>query len=94
MFYIYFLYSIGSDKYYVGHSDDVERRLLEHNEGQHITYTSKHRPWELYYYFQVSDQRGDALKIERYIKKQKCRRFIEKIIREKFTLKDFETVLY
>ncbi|MCB8994752.1 MAG: GIY-YIG nuclease family protein [Bacteroidales bacterium] len=31
MFYIYILYSAKYDKYYVGHTDNVPRRLEEHN---------------------------------------------------------------
>ncbi|WP_082911433.1 GIY-YIG nuclease family protein [Pedobacter psychrophilus] len=45
MFYLYILYSISSNKYYLGYSEDPERRLLEHNNSERVTYTSKHRPW-------------------------------------------------
>jgi len=32
MFYLYILHSASSDKYYIGHSDNPWRRLVEHNE--------------------------------------------------------------
>ena len=39
MFYIYIIYSVSSDKYYVGHSDNPSRRLIEHNTKPFNTYT-------------------------------------------------------
>ena len=51
MFYIYVLYSEKSDRYYVGHTNDVNRRLVEHNEISENSYTSKMRPWVLKCYF-------------------------------------------
>jgi len=93
MFYIYFLYSKCSDKYYVGYSDDPDRRLIEHNTSDNNTFTKKHRPWILVYSFTVSDLRSDALKIEQFIKKQKSRSLIEKIICEKLSFDHFKWVL-
>ncbi len=80
MYYVYILYSGFSDKYYVGHTDDVVRRLKEHNELSESSYTSKHRPWILKAYFQISEDRGLAMRVERFIKKQKSRKFIEKVL--------------
>ncbi|MDB4286240.1 GIY-YIG nuclease family protein [bacterium] len=83
-YYIYILYSSVSDRYYVGQSYDVQTRLKDHNEGNHshqsTKYTFKHRPWELKASFFVSEDRGKAMKIERYIKRQKSRKFIEQLI--------------
>jgi len=93
MFYIYFLYSTSSDKYYVGYSDDLNRRLIEHNTSDFISFTKKHRPWSLVYSFPVSDKRGEAMKIERFIKKQKSKKLIERIINEKLSIKHFRKVL-
>ena len=93
MFYIYFIYSKIANKYYVGHSDDPERRLIEHNTKEFNTYTKKHRPWELAHSFPVSDSRGDALKIEKFIKNQKSRKLILRIINDKLCFKDFEWIL-
>jgi putative endonuclease len=73
MFYIYILYSPGADKYYVGHTDDVDRRLQEHNELSDQSYTSKYRPWELKISLPIGVDRGLALKIEKHIKRQKSR---------------------
>ena len=82
MFYLYILYSVSSDKYYIGYSDDVERRLSEHHHSERTTYTSKHRPWILKKQIEISNDRGFAMKIEKAIKKSKSRILIEKIIVE------------
>ena len=84
MFYIYILYSQNSDKYYVGHTHDVISRLDDHNHGnrpgQSKKYTFKHRPWLLKASFEISLDRSEALKAERFIKRQKSRHFIERLI--------------
>ncbi len=86
MFYIYFIYSASSDIYYVGHSDNYSCRLEQHNNSDRDTFSKKHRPWELKAAFEVGNDRGTAIKIERFIKKQKSRKLIERIIKgEKLT---------
>ena len=80
MYYIYILYSEKSDKYYVGHTDDINQRLEGHNTSERITYTSKHRPWKIMAVYECGNGRGEALKIERFIKRQKNRKLIEKLI--------------
>ena len=79
-YYVYILYSEKSDKYYVGQTDNVERRLIEHNEQEKVSYTSKHRPWRLCASFFAGNTRGEAMKVEKFIKRQKSRKFIEKVI--------------
>jgi len=83
MFYIYILYSEGADRYYVGHTNDPVRRLQEHNTREELKYTTKYRPWKMVLSFEVSDDRGEAMKMERFIKKQKSRLFIEELIESK-----------
>ena len=80
MFYIYILFSETADKYYVGHTDDVERRLNEHNHSERLTFTSKYRPWKLRAVFECSSVRNEALNMERFIKKQKSRKLIQRMI--------------
>ncbi len=80
MFYLYIIYSIKSDKYYIGYSENPERRLIEHNTDPRPTYTSKHRPWVLKAAIPITESKSYAIKIERSLKKLKSRRFIEKII--------------
>ena len=80
MYYIYIIYSLSADRYYIGHSYDPNRRLEEHNTKPFNTYTSKHRPWIMKAAFPVSEDRGQTIKTERYLKKLKSRKIIEQII--------------
>jgi putative endonuclease len=83
MFYVYILYSERTDRYYVGHTNDPQRRLIEHNTTNDNKFTTKFRPWEMLLSFEVSESRGEALKMERFIKKQKSRLFIKRLIESK-----------
>ena len=80
MFYVYILYSSVADKNYIGHTDDPERRLTEHNEISEDTYTSKYRPWELKALFEIGEDRRLAIRVERHLKKQKNRAYLENLI--------------
>jgi putative endonuclease len=82
MFYVYILYSEPFNKYYVGHTNDMQRRLLEHNELSLISYTSKYRPWKLMAQIEISETRDIAMKVEKYIKSQKRKSFIELVIQK------------
>jgi len=73
MYYLYILYSERYDRYYVGQTNDLDRRLDEHNHALKNSYTSRYRPWELMKYFEVGESLGLARKIENYVKGQKSR---------------------
>lgn len=77
---MYILYSDNSDLYYIRYTSNVEKRILEHNELSTNTFTAKHRPWILKEYFEVMGKENDAMRIEKFIKNQKSRKFIEKIL--------------
>jgi putative endonuclease len=78
------LYSEIADKYYVGHTPDVFKRLNEHNNPEkNSKFTAKYLPWKLMLSFDVSDRRSEAIRVERFIKNQKSRSFILKLIAEK-----------
>jgi putative endonuclease len=83
VFYVYILFSERGDKFYVGHSSDPERRLIEHNTSPELKYTSKFRPWKLLMAIEISDSRGDAIKVEGFLKAQKTSEFLRKIVNEK-----------
>jgi putative endonuclease len=86
MYYLYVLYTAEADKYYVGQSSDPWKRLEWHNTNSGDTYTGKYNSWELVAVFFVSEERAQAVKIERYIKRQKSRRLIEKLLNPNFEL--------
>lgn len=49
MFYLYILKSEKDDNLYIGSTNDLRRRLLEHNSGK-VQSTMSRRPLELHYY--------------------------------------------
>ena len=75
----YILFSEKLNKYYVGSTSDIERRLEEHNRGKE-KFTSIGKPWILVYN-EVFNNLKFARKRELEIKKQKSRKYIEKLIK-------------
>src|SRR5437867_1337789 len=75
--YCYILYSPSLDKYYVGSTTDIARRVQEHNRGKD-KFTRTGRPWTLVYreeFERLIEARGR----ERYIKRMKSRKFIRSV---------------
>ena len=51
MFYVYVLKSVKTRFLYVGRTNDLKRRLLEHNsERASREFSQKNKPWKLVYY--------------------------------------------
>ena len=77
---MYFVYSIqgksNSEKYYVGLTTNIERRLKEHNAGKSI-HTRKFGSWKLVSYTAFIDKRR-AEKFEVYLKTASGRAFAKK----------------
>ncbi|MEW5844426.1 MAG: GIY-YIG nuclease family protein [Bacteroidota bacterium] len=64
----YILFSNSKNKFYVGSTSDLQRRLSEHNSRQ--TKSTKFGvPWELIY-FKESDTKSNAARLESKIKKR------------------------
>ena len=78
-YYVYFLKSIKTNKYYVGVSNDVKRRLKEHNNGL-SKFTAPYKPYELKR-VEKFVKIEDAYKREIFIKKKKSKKIIELIIK-------------
>ncbi|CAN5505937.1 MAG: GIY-YIG nuclease family protein [Bacteroidia bacterium] len=76
---VYIIYSSHLDKYYVGHTDNIDRRLKEHNTGQ-TRYTSTGDAWILKH-TEPFATRADAMKREREIKARKSRKYIESLFK-------------
>lgn len=65
-FYVYIL-KCNDNSYYVGHTDDIEKRMSEHKEAIHWGYVSKRLPVELVFVEQFGS-RIEALEAERKLK--------------------------
>ena len=71
--YVYYLHSLGSDKYYLGKTNDLNRRLIEHNLGQE-KFTKRGIPWTLVGYIRCSNN-GEAVQLEIKLKKSKNKKY-------------------
>ncbi len=75
MFYVYILYSKTKDRFYTGYTDDLERRISQHNLGK--TPSTKYGiPWEIYWTSHALSKH-DALILEKRIKKRGAKRFLQ-----------------
>jgi putative endonuclease len=75
---VYIIYSARLDKYYVGYTENIALRLVQHNEGV-STFTSKATDWVLKYSANFNS-RQEAHKRELEIKRKKSKRYIEWLI--------------
>lgn len=78
MYYVYILKSIKYNKTYVGSTNNVNRRLSEHNSGK-SKFASRFKPWELIHIEEI-EVYADARKRETYLKSGAGRRFIKTLI--------------
>ena len=78
MFFVYIIYSLSLDKYYVGYTTDIEKRLTEHNTGISV-FTSKAMDWKVKW-SKTFESRYDAMNEEKRIKAKKNRKYIEWLI--------------
>ena len=83
-YYIYILFSESTDKTYIGYTSDFNKRLLEHNTSVQNTFTSKYRPWVLKAVFKTGTNEAEAIVLERFLKSQKSKSLILKLIDPEF----------
>jgi len=77
MYYVYILQSLLSlDRYYIGFTEDLKRRMTEHNSGS-CNHTSKHVPWKLKNYV-AFENKEKAKQFEEYLKSGSGRIFTKK----------------
>ena len=74
----YILFSEKLNKYYIGSTSDINRRIEDHNRGKE-KFTRTRTPWQIVYSEQF-EILADARKRELQIKKQKSRKYIERLI--------------
>jgi putative endonuclease len=80
MFYVYILQSLCNGSYYKGCTDNLERRLEEHNSGKESS-TKRYLPWKLIWFTTkptLSEARMLEKKLKNITSRQRTRSFIEK----------------
>jgi len=75
MFYTYILISEKDDKFYVGYTDNLKRRIKKHNNGD-VESTKYRRTLKLIYYDEVCLNQKDAIHREKYLKTTYSKRYI------------------
>ena len=75
MFTVYILKSIKDNKRYIGFTNDLRRRLFEHNNGLVIS-TINRKPLELIY-VEEFENKEEAMDREKFFKSGKGREFLK-----------------
>ncbi len=81
MYWVYILYSEKIDKYYIGSTSNLQNRVEFHNSAKNKIWSKRGQPWEIVFEH-VFESKKDALKAEKFIKKQKSRKFIQKLVND------------
>ena len=77
-YFVYILFSVNLDLYYIGSSANPEERLRKHL-ANHQGFTSKAKDWVICYSESFSDK-TEALKRERRLKSWKSKKIIQQLI--------------
>ncbi|WP_081489542.1 GIY-YIG nuclease family protein [Melioribacter roseus] len=71
------IFSPSKNRFYVGSTNDIQRRLNEHNSGQTKS-TRSGKPWNLVF-LKEFNSKSEAMKLEIKIKKRGIKRFLNDI---------------
>lgn len=78
---VYILRSQSYPKTYVGHTNNLERRLNDHNKGYSL-FSRNYRPW-IVMYTETFNSLFEAIKREKYFKSAAGRRWMKKKLFDK-----------
>ena len=83
-YFVYILHSLSDGRFYYGQTNNIEKRLADHNAGK-SKYTRKYLPWKLFALKECSS-RAEAMKVERMLKNlHHQERVAAFVIRHEFT---------
>ena len=80
MHFVYILFSKSYSKFYIGYTEDIERRLKEHHQGAGHT-TSRLGVIELVFY-EAFKNKKDAQRRERYFKTSQGKKTLKLMLQE------------
>lgn len=81
---VYIISSRTGKTQYIGHTNNLQRRLFEHRNGL-SRWTKSFKDWELLYHEKFKS-RSEAMKREKFFKTGKGREEIEKLTRDRVRL--------
>lgn len=79
-YYVYILRSLKDRLFYIGFTEDLKQRIIDHNKGKNIS-TKNRRPLELIFY-EAFTNKLDALRRESYFKTNKGKTSIKVMLKE------------
>jgi len=79
MYYVYILKSLKNSRFYTGSTNNLKRRIAEHNSGQ-SKYTKLTKPFVLLH-FEEFKTRSEAIARERFLKTGKGREELKQILK-------------
>ena len=82
MFYVYVLESKRNGRLYAGYTEDLKKRMEEHNQGKNVS-TKPATPWECIYYEACLNE-DDAKRREKYLKTTQGNRLLKARLKEYF----------
>jgi len=78
-YFVYILHSEKLQRFYIGTTDDVEKRLIEHNSAKYPdSYSVKGIPWHLFLKIECETSQ-QAYNLEAFIKRMKSSQFIRRL---------------
>ena len=85
MFYVYVIESLNNDNLYVGCTNDLVKRIKEHNQGINFS-TKPYKPWKCIYYEACLNE-TDAKRREKYFKTTQGNRLLKRRLKDYFYFK-------
>ena len=76
-YYFYVLRSQTTGRFYTGHSENLTRRIFQHNNNRTVSIKNR-GPWELFY-SEEYPTRSEAARRERHVKRMKSHAYIEEL---------------
>lgn len=81
-YYVYILQSLRNSDLYIGYTENLRKRLQEHNRGLNFS-TKPYRPWHIIHCEAYRNKR-DAERREKYLKTNQGARLLKRMLKEYF----------
>lgn len=82
MHYVYVLQSLKNNSLYIGYTNNIKKRILEHNRQENLS-TKAFTPWKLIFFEGYLEQK-DARRREKYLKTNQGSRLLKRMLKEYF----------
>jgi len=79
-FFVYIIYNARHDKFYIGQTYSLQKRIFEHKNGLSI-YTSRYDGEWLFLHKEKFKTRSEAMHKEKFLKQQKNKSFLKRYIK-------------